>query len=323
MSKQAFRVSARDEEKSKLAKKPVLGRNLGALLGDISKTNVTTSASDTSKSVSSSTQAESSKHLEDNALLQISVQKIVPSPYQPRRDIDEEALKDLADSIAAQGIIQPIVVRQVKANQYELIAGERRWRAAQLVGLDTIPAMLKDIDDATAMALALIENIQREQLNPIEEAYALKRLTEEFAMTHQAVAKAVGRSRTSVTNLMRLLTLQAPVIDFLENGKLEMGHARALLTLEAKDQIQLAQQVVNLGLSVRQTERLARTRGEAQGVASKAAPDPDVLKLQKSLTDLLGLSVHIKHAASGKGKVQIAYRSLKELETLIEKLDNL
>jgi ParB family chromosome partitioning protein len=238
--------------------------------------------------------------------------------YQPRRDIQPEALEELADSIRAQGVMQPIVVRPVGENRYEIIAGERRWRAAQLAELDVIPAVIREASDEVALALALIENIQRENLNPIEEAMALRRLQQEFELTQQEVADAVGKSRATVTNLLRLMSLTPDVRMMLEHGDLEMGHARALLALEGDHQGEAARTVVGKGLSVRQTEALVR-RLQSGNPAKKepARQDPDIRKLEESLSDRLGSSVRIQHGEKGSGKVTVSYNSLDELDGIL------
>ncbi|MBB3190065.1 ParB/RepB/Spo0J family partition protein [Halomonas cerina] len=239
--------------------------------------------------------------------------------FQPRRDIQPEALEELADSIRAQGVMQPIVVRPVGETRYEIIAGERRWRAAQLAELDTIPAVVREVSDEVALALALIENIQREDLNPIEEAMALKRLLDEFALTQQQVADAVGRSRAQVANLLRLLALDSEVQTLLERGDLDMGHARALLALPAAKQRQVAHEVVNQDLTVRATE--ARVKQLAKGETKKtekASPSPDVARLESRLAELLGAPVKIQHGRGGKGRVTIRYASLDELDGILE-----
>ncbi|WP_457668496.1 ParB/RepB/Spo0J family partition protein [Thiolapillus sp.] len=242
--------------------------------------------------------------------------------FQPRRHFDEDRLRELADSIAAQGVVQPVVVRPAGDDTYELIAGERRWRAAQLAGLTEIPVVVRDVDDQAAMAMGLIENIQRDDLNPLEEAQALHRLLEEFELTHQQIAQAVGKSRTTVTNLMRLLELNPDVKVQVEAGNLEMGHARALLALDADLQSQAAQIVVKKGLSVRETEALVRRFKEHGGepvrrTAPSTEEDPDVRRLIQSLTDRLGAPVQLKQAANGKGKLVISYNSLDELEGIM------
>jgi ParB family chromosome partitioning protein len=249
---------------------------------------------------------------------QLGIELIQRGRYQPRRHFDEEKLQELADSISAQGVVQPIVVRPV-GNVYEIIAGERRWRAAQLAGLHEIPAVVRDVDDQAAMAMALIENIQRDDLNPLEEAGALHRLLEEFGLTHQEIAQAVGKSRTTVTNLLRLLELEPEVKAWLDEGKMEMGHARAILGLSGEAQVDAAKQVVRNGLSVRETEKLVR---RLQGQASKPAKteipvDPNIRSLEQDLSDKLGARVHLQSGNKGKGKLVISYNSLDELEGIL------
>ncbi|TLF53840.1 ParB/RepB/Spo0J family partition protein [Halomonas urmiana] len=239
--------------------------------------------------------------------------------YQPRRDIQPEALEELADSIRAQGVMQPIVVRPVGEARYEIIAGERRWRAAQLAELDVIPAVIREVSDEVALALALIENIQREDLNPIEEAMALKRLLEEFSLTQQQTADAVGRSRAQVANLLRLLTLDPEVQTLLERGDLDMGHARALLALSGAKQRKAAHEVVNKDLTVRDTEALVKRL--ANGEPAKPAPEApsaDVAGLETRLAEVLGAPVKIQHGRGGKGRVTIRYASLDELDGILE-----
>ncbi len=241
--------------------------------------------------------------------------------FQPRRQFDEDRLQELADSISAQGVVQPVVVRSIEGGRYELIAGERRWRAAQIAGLAEIPAIIKEVDDQAAMAMGLIENIQRDDLNPLEEAQALHRLLEEFGLTHQQVAQAVGKSRTTVTNLMRLLDLDPRVKAHVEQGELEMGHARALLSLDGDVQAEVAEQVVNRGLSVRETEALVRRYKDDGGAKptqqGKPEDDPDVRRLLQNLTERLGAKVQIKQTPGGKGKLVISYNNLDELEGIM------
>ena len=241
--------------------------------------------------------------------------------YQPRRDLDPEALEELAASVRQHGIMQPIVVRSIGVNRYEIIAGERRWRAAQLAELPNVPALVKDVPDESAIAMALIENIQREDLNAMEEAMALFRLQEEFELTQQQVADAVGKSRSAIANLLRLLQLQEPVRLMLERGDLEMGHARSLLALEADDQAQAAREVVAKGLSVRQTEDLVRRSQQPKAEKDKPRGDADVLRLQEHLSDSLGTKVAIRQNAKGKGQVTIAYASLDQLDGILLRLD--
>ncbi len=242
--------------------------------------------------------------------------------YQPRIDIRAETLQELADSIRAQGVVQPIVLRPLgNGERYEIIAGERRWRAAQIAGLETIPAIIKDVPDQAAMSIALIENIQREQLNPVEEAQALYRLVHEFELTHQQVAEAVGRSRAAVSNLMRLLELSEEVKRMLEVNDIEMGHARALLGLKDEAQVGAAHQVVGRGLSVRETEQLVRKIQQGGGTPVKPAGrderDPDITRLEQDLAGRIGASVHIRHGSKGKGTLVIQYNSLDELDGIL------
>jgi ParB family chromosome partitioning protein len=255
-------------------------------------------------------------------LSSLAVDLIQRGKYQPRRTMDPESLEELAASIRAQGIIQPIVVRQLTGGRYEIVAGERRWRAAQLAGLTEVPALVRDIPDEAAVAIALIENIQRESLNPIEEGIALQRLLEEFSMTHQQVAEAVGKSRATVTNLLRLQTLAEPVKLMLEQGDLEMGHARSLLTLSENLQIEAAQHIMMKGLSVREAEEMVRRLQlpKLPHNTSKPPVDPDVTRLQQDLSRRLRLAVSINYNVKGKGKLTVQYNNLEELETLLEYL---
>ncbi|HCW90420.1 MAG TPA: chromosome partitioning protein ParB [Marinobacter sp.] len=256
----------------------------------------------------------------DGELRNIPIDLIQRGRYQPRRDMDPAALQELADSIRRQGVMQPVVVRPIQEGRYELIAGERRWRATQMAELDSIPAIIREVTDETAIALALIENIQRENLNPIEEAFALQRLQEEFGLTQVEVAEAVGKSRTTITNLLRLISLTEEVRIMLEHGDLEMGHGRAMLTLPPEQQLQAARQVVSRSLSVRQTEALVRKlQAEAdQGPKkSRNTLDPNIRALQDDLADRLGARVSIAHGNRGKGKLVIEYSSLDELDGIL------
>lgn len=284
-------------------KKRGLGRGLDALLGSNAGAHSTSTAN-----------AEPPQ----GELRELPVDLIQRGRYQPRIDMHPESLEELADSIRAQGVVQPIVVRPISDQRFEIIAGERRWRAAQLAGLQEIPAVVRDVPDRAAIAMALIENIQRENLNPMEEAQALQRLIDEFEMTHQQAAEAVGRSRTGVTNLLRLLELNQDVRGLVEKGELEMGHARALLALKGAAQSELARKVVERGLSVRETEELVR-RSQQPKPAPKPTPkpDPDVRRLQDDLTEKLGASVQIQQGNKGKGKLVIQYNSLDELEGIL------
>lgn len=275
-----------------------LGRGLDALLGDVSAVKETTHSTHT-----------------------LPIEFLQRGKYQPRRDMNPEKLQELADSIKSQGIIQPIVVRSIGHDKYEIVAGERRWRAAQLAGLQQVPVVVKDIDDRTTMAIALIENIQRQDLNPLEEAEALKRLLDEFTMTHQQVAEAVGKSRVTVTNLLRLMELHPDVKKLLISGQLEMGHARALLSLDAAKQIAAAQRIVREGLTVRAAEKLVKdSQTETKPQPTKVI-DSDTLRLQDQLTAKLGAKVSIDHKDNGSGKLIIAYTSLEELDGILEQIN--
>lgn len=256
----------------------------------------------------------------EGELRHLAIDLLQRGKYQPRKTIKQEAVQELADSIRAQGVIQPIVVRSIGQGRYEIIAGERRWRAAQLAGLTEIPALIKDIPDETALAIALIENIQRENLNPLEEAMALQRLLDEFDMTHQQVAEAVGKSRTTVSNLLRLLSLHPEVKIFLEDGQLEMGHARALLALSGNTQLQAAREVATRGLSVRETEQLVnkwQNTSTKPSPQSSKKPDPDIAHLQQKLAEKLGTAVNLQQRTNGKGKLIIHYNSHDELEGIL------
>ena len=257
------------------------------------------------------------------SLQTIALDRIRPGKYQPRTRMDDASLAELADSIKAQGLMQPILVRPVDANRFEIIAGERRWRAAQRAGLSEVPALVRDVPDQSALALALIENIQREDLNPLEEAQGIKRLIDEFGLTHEAAAQAVGRSRSAVTNLLRLTQLAKPVQDYLLAGELDMGHARALLALPAAQQGGAAARVVAQGLSVRDTERMIHaTQHPAQRRKRRTAKsaDADTARLEAELADVLGAVVRIQALREGAGRVVIAYSSLDQLEGILAKL---
>jgi len=282
-------------------KKPVLGRNLSSMLSQT-----------TLKQVQSDSRDE---------LRHLPLDVITPGRYQPRSVFDEDKLAELADSIRAQGVVQPVVVRPVGDNGYELIAGERRWRAAQMAGIDDIPAVVRDVPDDVSVAMALIENIQREDLNPLEEATALRRLIDDFEMTHQAAADAVGRSRTAVSNLLRLLELMQEVKNMIDMRLIEMGHARALLSLDDDLQVQAAREVVRKRLSVRDTENLVRRLQQAKKKKGSRRLDPDILRLQNRLGETLGARVRIQHLASGKGKLVISYNNSDEFEGILERLD--
>ena len=254
-------------------------------------------------------------------LEEIPIEFIQPGKYQPRTYFAEESIAELSDSIKAQGLIQPIVLRPIGDDRYEIIAGERRWRAAQLAGIEKIPAVIRTVDDESALAMSLIENIQREDLNPLEEATALQRLIDDFQFTHQEVADAVGKSRSAVTNTLRLTQLAPPVAEMLVAGDLEMGHARALLTLEVNGQVAVAKQVVARGLNVRQTEELVRAAGKTTGgTGVKPGQDADTRRLEQSLGQTLGQPVQIRHTKKGTGKLVISYSSLDELDGILSKM---
>lgn len=302
------------------AKKRGLGRGLDALLGAGQGSHLGVAAG----------HGEGDGRTESGsaeAIVQLPVDLIQRGRYQPRRAFDPDSLRELADSIAVQGVLQPIVVRPIESGRYEIIAGERRWRAAQQAGLGDIPVVVREVDEPTAVAIGLIENIQRDDLTPLEEANALHRLLDEFGLTHQQVAEAVGKSRTSVTNLLRLLDLNDDVKAYLSAGRMEMGHARALLGLRGADQSRAAREVVERGLSVRETERLVRRlqlAAEAGAVDSAPPPrpaiDPDIRRLQEDLTDRLGARVQIHTGTKGRGKLVIAYNSLDELDGILTRI---
>jgi ParB family chromosome partitioning protein len=258
----------------------------------------------------------------DGELRQIPLDQMQRGKYQPRRDMQEEALKELAESIRQQGVVQPIVVRPLGERRFEIIAGERRWRAAQMAGLQTVPAVVRDVPDRTAIAMALIENIQRADLNPLEEAEAMQRLIAEFSVTHQEAAEAVGRSRAAVTNLLRLLELSREVQDLVRKGDLEMGHARALLALKGPAQTAAGRQVVDRHLTVRDTERLVRDKlkeaGETRAPSAKKA-DPNVSRLERSLSEKLGAKVQVEGKGKG-GRLVIHYSSLDELDGILARI---
>jgi ParB family transcriptional regulator, chromosome partitioning protein len=284
-----------------MSKKRGLGRGLDALLADV--------------------------HQEENANLDDSLQHfpldmIQPGKYQPRIDMSQESLEELADSIRAQGLVQPIVVRPIGEGKYEIVAGERRWRASRMAGLVEVPVLIRDVSDRSAIAMALIENIQRENLNPMEEANALFRLREEFEMTHQQAAEAVGKSRATVTNLLRLRNLNDDVKRMLENGDIEMGHARALLGLEGTVQSEAAKQIVEKVLSVRETEQLIRRilKPSPEKKAEPVVMQADIEELEKRIANKLGKGISIKHRANGKGKLVFDYANIDELKNLMKQI---
>lgn len=287
-------------------KKRGLGKGLEALLG-----------AGLQQSAPSQTPQTASTELEQ---LELPLDRLAPGPYQPRQHIDETELEALANSIRKQGVIQPILVKRDKEN-YHIVAGERRWRAAKLAGLSTIPVVVKALTDEQATVMALIENIQREDLNPIEQARALDRLSREFALTHQQVADAVGKSRVSVTHLLRLLGLPERIKQFVERNQIDMGHAKVLLGLPDERQVELAEQIIAEGLSVRETERLAAHKSDTakkNTVSSATKADPDVARLEQSLSEKLGANLKIQQLAKGKGRIIIPYNSLDELEGILE-----
>lgn len=302
------------------AKKKGLGRGLDALLGGATAPNRNPGQAEGAPSTASAV-AQSpavSEKASKSPLQEIPIDLIRPGKYQPRRDMHPEALEELAASIQSQGLMQPIVIRPVGMGQYEIIAGERRWRASQQAGLDAIPALIKDVPDEAAIAMALIENIQREDLNPMEEAMALQRLQTEFELTHQEIAEAIGKSRTTVTNLLRLNQLQMEVRTLLEHGDLEMGHAKALLGLEGAEQTEVARKVVSQGLTVRQTEALVRdVQKPTPKTGPKTAKTNDTVRLERELSEKVGLPVDIAHKDNGKGAVTFSYSSIEELEGLL------
>jgi len=263
--------------------------------------------------------AESTEVASTNgAMKEMPIEYIQPGQYQPRKDMHPEALEELAASIKAQGLMQPIVIRPlVGKNKYEIIAGERRWRATQLAGLDTVPVIIKDVPDEAAIAMALIENIQRENLNAMEEAQALHRLQHEFELTQQEVADAVGKSRTTVANLLRLMQLNDDVKILLERGDIETGHAKALLGLHNQQQSEAARHVVAKAMTVRQTEAYVRSLQDESKPKEKARPNPDIQRLERTLGDRLGAKVAIQHSAKGKGKLVINYTNLEELDGIL------
>ena len=277
-----------------MAKLKGLGRGLDALLGE-------------------------GETADGERLLTLPVESLVPGKYQPRTRMDGVALAELADSIRAQGLMQPILARAIPGGRYEIIAGERRWRASQLAGLSAVSVLVRDVPDEAALKMALIENIQRENLNPLEEAQGIHRLIQEFSMTHQTAAEAVGRSRVAVTNLLRLLNLAKPVQSLLMNGELDMGHARALLALTHAKQVDSAQEVVKRGLSVREAERLvARVLNPQE--KKEPSKDRDVARLEEDLSEKLGASVHISANRKGAGRLSIAFASLDQLDELLRRI---
>ena len=301
------------------AKKRGLGRGLDALLSSskpAQSANNQKQATTTPEKVS-----EVVAEQKNGELQKLAIEFLQSGKYQPRKDMSEEALEELASSIRAKGIIQPIVVRQIGADKYEIIAGERRLRAAQLAKLDTVPCIIKDVPDEAAVAIALIENIQREDLNAMEEAIALNRLLNEFELTHQQVAEAVGKSRTTVTNLLRLNNLNEDVKILLEHGDIEMGHARFLLGLEGEAQSDAARLAVAKALTVRETEKLVRSILEPAPKKEVQEKDPDVKQLEQKLAENLGAKVEINYNKKGKGKLVISYTTLDELDGILSRIN--
>lgn len=278
-------------------KKRGLGRGLEALLGD-----------------------DGGGDAPSGELQHLPIHLIKPGAYQPRQHFDAEKLEELADSIRAQGLIQPIVVRAVAGGNYELIAGERRWRAAGKAGLKQVPALVREVDDQSVVAMALIENIQRENLSPLEEAMALARLIDEFGLTHQQTAEAVGRARASVSNLLRLLELPQEIKRLLDERRLEMGHARALINLPTSQAVQLANQAAQGGWSVRELEAAARRAVREPGSKPPAQRDPDIVTLERELGEKLSTRVAVSHSRSGSGKLVIHYHSVDELDGILQRI---
>ncbi len=290
------------------AKKARLGRGLDALLGD------------PSVATEESMAQEATRGDQVDVFKNLPVEYLQRGKYQPRSLMDESALEELAASISTQGVIQPILVRELKADQYEIVAGERRWRAAQLAGLAQVPVIIRQIEDEVAVAAALIENIQREDLSALEEARGIDRLIKEFGATHQQAADSIGRSRTAVTNLLRLLSLSAAVQDLLEQKLFEMGHARALLAVPENEQLAVAKTIIKEKMSVRQAELWVKRHLEYEPSAAKAEQQsPDIVDLQEELSNALGAQVNVQDR-QGKGKLVISYHSLAQLDGIIEKL---
>jgi len=303
-----------------MSKKRGLGRGLDALLGDALAHSKSATEADVSEV---SIQPNEIEATQTGGIKHLPVEFIQPGQYQPRKDMHQEALEELAASIKAQGLMQPIVIRPLvgKGDRYEIIAGERRWRATQIAGLDTVPVIIKDVPDDAAIAMALIENIQRENLNSMEEAQALYRLQQEFELTQQEVGDAVGKSRATVANLLRLMQLNDDVKILLERGDIEMGHAKALLGLQDQKQSEAARHVVAKDMTVRQTEAYVRNlQDEAkfgEKTKEKARPNPDIQRLERTLGERLGANVAIQHSAKGKGKLVINYSNLDELDGIL------
>lgn len=271
-----------------------------------------------------SSKQKSDAHVNEWRVEKLPIDQVVSGQYQPRQHFDEQALQELADSIKAQGLVQPIIVKWLDNQSYELIAGERRWRAAKMAGLETLPAIVREVDNKQTLAMALIENIQREDLNPLEEARSLQRLMQEFELTQQEVAEAVGRSRTAVTNLLRLLKLPELIQEWLHDDRLSMGHVRALLTLNEAQQIQLAQKAIDQAWSVRQMEQAVQAQQTAESSSTNKPKtiDPNIQALQNRLADKLGAKVMINHGAKGNGKLEIRYSNLDELDQILQRIEH-
>jgi len=303
------------------AKRQSLGKGLDALLGipEDAETLQDQAVIDSSQELLAQTLADAVSPA-DGSLQNLPVEFLHPGQYQPRRDLNSEALQELADSIATQGVMQPIIVRPTGDNKYEIIAGERRWRATQQAGLDTIPAIVREVTDEATIAMALIENIQREDLNAMEESLALIRLRDECKLTQQQVADAVSKSRSAVTNLMRLASLEKAVQQQLERGELELGHAKCLLGLEGNAQIEAARSVAANAMTVRQTEVLVKKLQNPSPDTKPQAPNPDIMRLQEELSEKLGAAVSIQHSAKGAGKLIFKYNSVDELDGILAHL---
>ena len=292
-----------------MVKRRGLGRGLDALLGGVADTPTRQGAAPGAADMA-----------RDGSFRQLPVDLIRRGKHQPRRIVEEAALEELAHSVRARGIVQPIVVRPSAAGSFEIVAGERRWRAAQMAGLDEVPVVVRDCSDREAAAVALIENIQREDLNPIEEAQGYRSLADEFGLTHQELADTVGRSRSAVSNALRLLDLNEDVRAMVERGELDMGHARALLSLSGAAQSEAAAEVVRRGLSARETEKLVRSRVRGESPPQRRPRDPDVVKLETELAERLGAKVRIDHKTKGAGSVTIHYSSLDALDGILERI---
>ena len=297
------------------ARKRGLSRGLDALLATQAQSNQVKEATEFAESTTS-TSANA-----DGSIATLPVEQLRPGKYQPRKDMSPEALEELSSSIKTQGVIQPIIVRNIAENDYEIIAGERRWRASKLAELKTVPCIIKNVPDEAAVAIALIENIQREDLNAMEEAIALQRLQDEFELTHQEVADAVGKSRTSVSNFLRLNKLEDEVKTLMEHGDLEFGHAKVLLGIKGQEQVELARKVVAKELTVRDTEKLLNTYTQQSNSDKKTQKDPDVTLLEQQLVEKIDAKVEISYNRKGKGKMVISYDSLEQLDKIINRIN--